>query len=150
MKKFNLFFLFGLISIITFSFSSCSDDDDIGNTSELLGLWEPIHAEGYSIYDGEKDTWNKDVDAASSHGEYNRLEFLNGGIYNSYAYYNGWEVEIENGTYQLKGNKLHATHEEGTFVNTVISLTSTRMILESKENWDGEEYYEKITFAKIQ
>lgn len=149
MKKVNLLFLLGLFSIMTFSFSACSDDDEIGNASELLGLWEPIHAEGYEISGGEKETWNEDVDAASNYADYNRVEFLDGGIYNSYYYSNGWKVDIENGTYQLNGKKLHVSHEEGSYELTIVSLTSTQMILEAKESWNGEEFYEKVTYEKI-
>lgn len=149
MKKVNLLFLLGLFFTMTFSFSACSDDDEISNASDLLGVWDPIHAEGYEISDGEKETWNKNVDATSNLADYNRVEFLDGGIYNSYYYSNGWKVDIENGTYQLNGKKIHISHEEGTYDLTIVSLTSTQMILEAKESWDGEEFYEKVTYEKI-
>lgn len=43
MKKINFLCLFGLLSIMVFCFSACSDDDDesvsIGNSS-IVGIWE--------------------------------------------------------------------------------------------------------------
>lgn len=43
MKKINFLFLFGLLSVMMFGFSACSDDDDkdvaIGNSS-IVGVWE--------------------------------------------------------------------------------------------------------------
>ena len=150
MKKVNLLFLLGLFSIMTFSFSACSDDDEISNASELLGLWEPVHAEGYETFDGEKRTWNEDVDAASNYADYNRVEFLDDGIYNSYYYSDGWKLYISgSGTYQLKGKKVHVSSEDEAYEITVVSLTSTQMILEAKESWEGEEFYEKVTYARV-
>ena len=41
MKKINFLFLFGLLSVMMFGFSACSDDKDvaIGNSS-IVGVWE--------------------------------------------------------------------------------------------------------------
>ena len=152
MKKINLLLLFGVLSIMTFGFSACSDDgDEIGNASELLGLWEPIHAEGYEIFDGERDAWDEDVNAASNDADYNRVEFLDGGIYNNYYYYNGWKKDVANGVYKLNGKKLVVRNdeEEETYELTIVSLTSTQLILETKESWGDEEFYEKVTYKKI-
>lgn len=151
MKNINSLFLFGILSIIALGFSACSDDDEITNASDLIGLWEPTHAEGYEIWEGDKETWDFDINASTNNADYERIEFLSDGACKSYYYSNGWKSYSEKVTYHLKGNKviMRDTTEEVTYEYTIVSLTSTRLILERRETGDGEDYYEKVTYKKV-
>ena len=43
--------------------ASCSDNEDgDADVSKLIGVWHPVHAEGYDVAGGQKETWNKDID----------------------------------------------------------------------------------------
>lgn len=151
MKNINSLFLWAILSLITLGFSACSDDDEITNASDLTGLWEPIHAEGYDIWEGKKETWDFDINASTNNADYDRIEFFSDGTCKGYYYSNGWKSYSEKVTYHLKGNKLIVkdTIEETTDELTIVSLTSTRLILERRETGDGDDYYEKVTYKKI-
>lgn len=154
MKKIDLTYIMVvlLLFVTMLNFSSCSDDDEenVGNKSDLIGLWEPIHIEGYEIYDGEKETWNEDLNEVDRGGYY-QLEFLDGGIFYSYSYENGWEKDVEDGKYRLNGKRLvlRDDPDEEEYEMTIVSLTKTTLVLEGKERYDDEEYYEKVTYKRI-
>lgn len=152
MKKINFLWLVGIFMLLPISLVSCSDDDEegVGNKSDLIGLWEPIHIEGYEIYDGEKETWNEDLNEVDRGGYY-QLEFLDGGIFYSYSYENGWEKDVEDGKYRLNGKRLvlRDDPDEEEYEMTIVSLTKTTLVLEGKESYDDEEYYEKVTYKRI-
>ena len=65
MKKTYFLFLLGLMSIMAFGFSACSDDDEKGpeSSSALIGTWERIsctyqYKENGEIVDEGKDEGN--------------------------------------------------------------------------------------------
>ncbi|WP_455624168.1 lipocalin family protein [Parabacteroides sp.] len=154
MKRISLICLLGILMIVPGFFSACSDDkDEIGKTSDLVGIWEPVHTEGYETYKGEKDSWNMNINYSDYDTEdYPRVEFMEGGTYNSYYYNKGkWTLYLVNGQYQIKGNKLRMkdAEEEEEYVVTIVSLSSSQLILEVTEHWDGEEYYEKVTYKRV-
>jgi len=149
-KVCNLWLVGICLLLMGMNFTACSDDDDV-NASDLIGLWEPVHIEGYETYQGETDRWNTDIDAATyDDGEYPRVEFLNGGIVKTYYYSDGW-TDDEEGTYKLEGTKIHIQghgDDEG-YDLTVVSLNSNQLVVEEKYSEDGDEYYEKVTYKKI-
>lgn len=151
MKTLRIIGMAVIAVIMSVNFAACSDDDEDVDASELLGLWEPIHIEGYETYEGETRTWNTDIDAATyDDGEYPRVEFSGDGIVKTYYYYNGWTGD-EDGKYQVNGNKIHIQgygDDEG-YDLTVVSLDSNQLVVEEKESEDGDEYYEKVTYKKI-
>lgn len=151
MKSLKLIGLAIVTIVMSVNFAACSDDDDDVDVSELLGVWEAIHIEGYETYQGETERWNTDIDAATyDDGEYPRVEFLNNGVVKTYYYSNGW-TDDEEGKYQVNGNKIHIQgygDDEGYYL-TIVSLNSNQLIVEEKDSEDGEEYYEKVTYKRI-
>lgn len=136
--------------IMSVNFAACSDDDDDIDVAELLGLWEPIHAEGYwTEDDGTRTPFDRDINAASNDEDYTRIEFLGEGIYKAYYYYNGWQTEDaeDNLTYQISGNKIQIKNNTDNEVeeSVIVSLTSNQLIVE----WRDGEDYEKITYKRI-
>lgn len=152
MKKISYFLgLCAMVCCLAVGFASCSDDDGDFSSAELVGLWEPIHTEGYDIWKGEKEEWNEDVDAGTNDAEYERMEFLSDGTWQRYYYYNGWKLSSDRGTYRVEGNKIYAytPYEDEELSATIVSLTSNRLVIEDKEDLGDEEYYEKITYKRV-
>ena len=160
MKKISFFWLVSILMLLPICFVSCSDDDEesVGSASNLIGLWDPVHAEGYEIYDGKKDTWNENINAESEGSDYARVEFFEDGTCTRYIYYKGsWVVDDDGeGVYQVKGNKLYIVSvgdADEDDSSTIVKLTSNQLIIERRDIWKNgdevEEYYEKITSRKI-
>lgn len=151
MKKINLLYLLGLLFVVL-GFASCSDNEDgDADVSKLIGVWHPVHAEGYDVAGGQKETWNKDIDVTVD--GYARVEFLADGTAKSYMYRadnDSWEL-VFTASYRLKGDLLTLFDSEGVGDEaTIVSLTSTQLVMETKYN-EGEdgEYCDKITYEKV-
>ena len=117
-------------------FTSCSDDDESGisgNAEELLvGDWTAIHIEGYYKYDGViEQEWDESVDGR---GVY--LTFYEDGMAETGGSYADWR--ISGNTLILDGDRV-----------TIETLNATTLILSMKESYDGEEYFNRITFERI-
>lgn len=149
MKKLNFLCLLGLL-VMGLCFVSCSDndgDDEVGDVSLLIGLWEPVHVEGYEVVDGVKRPWSEPIAV----NEYSRIEFLPDGTAKRYDYQdNDWKFSAW-GNYQMKENVLilvdvnEGTREEAT----ILSLTSTQLVMATTESDVDGEYYQEITYRKI-
>lgn len=152
MLKYYSLFLF--VVFTSLSIVSCKEDDDeIDNVKDLYGVWEPVHTEGWESEAGEKQTWNKDVNAASNYSDYNRVAFYEDGTYESWWYQNGWKVDIDRseGTWQLKGNRITGSNEEYDGETTIVSLSASQLVMEvyEKDAEEDIEYYEKVTYKKV-
>lgn len=147
---------FAIIAIVmSGNFVACGDDDEEGGNvdiANLVGLWEPIHTEGYDASEEPTDRWNEDIDAATNESDYMRMEFNQDGSYKSYYYDNGWQVAMI-GKYKVDGNKIYISstieEEEDVWAVTIVSLNSNQLIFEDKDNENGQDYYEKITLKRI-
>jgi len=116
--------LFIVISVLTMTtgFVGCSDDDNDVSSSSIVGTW---------IYEEED--------------YYEEVTFKSNGtmIIESEEYYNGeWESWTERGTYILDGNELIANIDDENIIVTIISITSSKLVLEDDEG-DRETYYRK-------
>lgn len=151
MKKINYFIvLCGLLSLVTFGFTSCSDDDEKFDNSAIIGKWQPVHVEGYVIYEGDKYEWEEDEDDLYS--EYSVVKFKKDGSIDIYQYYDGEldEIYTDAGSYKLDGNKLKIKSDDGSITYKVMSLTDNKMILSYKVEDEDYEGYEEITYRKIE
>lgn len=107
---------------MTTGFVGCSDDDNDVSSSSIVGTW---------IYEEED--------------YYEEVTFKSNGtmIIESEEYYNGeWESWTERGTYILDGNELIANIDDENIIVTIISITSSKLVLEDDEG-DRETYYRK-------
>jgi uncharacterized protein (TIGR03066 family) len=121
MKSLKLFTTLFLCVALCLGFVSCTDDDK-GNASALVGVWE-YEEEDY----------------------YETIEFKSNGalIISSEEYYNGeWEHWTERGTYVYKDEKLIVEIEGDVVIVEVMSLTSKTLKL---RNEDGES----ITYKRV-
>ena len=135
MKK-NYFLLMAMLLFAVVGFTSCSDDDEggiSGNAAELLiGEWQAIWYEGYEFYDGHGDEWDESL--------------VDDGIY--YTFYADGTVDMEGYTerWSVSGNVLIMDGER----YTITTLNANTLVLEYRESYEGEEYYEKVTFERVE
>jgi hypothetical protein len=142
MKKINLF-LFGLLSIMTFSFVSCSDDDDkgSGSASDLIGAWERV---------SQIHQYKENGEIVSEDTEYNdgwRIKFNKDGTYEEWKDEQwdggGYIWEYKNGKITINSPSFDVIECE---VYEVKELTSSKLVYESVEKYteegiDYESYY---------
>lgn len=143
-NKFNYFVVSIIFSFSFFVMTSCEKDNDY-SASDIVGVWSLIAEEGYHI-DYEDDQWNSTWDDTFDVGE-NVYEFYEDGTMwiederEGEGYENHWKI---------KGNKLILGEEGNTSQSTILSLTSTKLVLEFK--YKNKEYsiYQKITMQKLE
>lgn len=151
MKTFRFIGVAILAIALCVNFTACDDDEENVNMSELIGLWEPYHAEGYETGpNGFRNEWNEEIeDVATNEIEYSRLEFLTDGEFKEHYYYNGWHYD--GGRYQVEGSKITIFDDEDEIYDqfNILLLNEGQLVIESKEKEDGYEYYEKISFRRV-
>jgi hypothetical protein len=137
--------------LCAFSFASCSSDDEVGSTSDLVGCWLLYSEQGWEKEDGVKtDEWN-DTDLNNF-----RLFFYEDGSGKSDELYrNKWSYE-KYFYWSLKGSKLtlidnDADNDEESCV--VKTLNKTTLIIEytEKDKEDGVTYeeYNREVYKRI-
>lgn len=147
-----------LAVLLCFGVSSCSNDDDNVNTSDLFGTWELVHEKGWEKENGKiTDTWDDDADA--KYFEAGRVEFLEDYTSRSYSYSSSrgqWVLDDEINTFSVKGNKLYMYGEyygEAGESGTIKTLNSSQLVVEFSETYTEDrikyEYYVVVTYKKI-
>lgn len=130
--------------LVSFSMSSCSDDDEgiSGDAEELIvGTWHSTRYSGYETIDGEKDITYDDV--------YEDEEY----IFNADGT-GRWRDLTDNDKYSfdwvISGKKLIL--DEGTYeeeVYTIVKLNSKELQIEYYEKYNDDECCDKVTFKRI-
>lgn len=145
MKKIELkFWLSCMMMALCIGFTACDDDDEgiDGDASTLiLGTWEAYWDKGYTIYHGEKETWDERI---TDEGSYT---FKKGG----YGFVTEYDTnESEEITWSISGNKLKIElvkyNEIDEFV--IKTLNSNTLIFIDYEKDEDGEYYDEVTFKK--
>lgn len=153
MKKVNVWGLICLLMISIFTFTSCSDNDGgVEDVDLIYGIWEPVRAQGYEIDGGEKYDWDYNVsdvnDDSEIEADYNRFGFFEDNTCTSWWYAGDgeWKVESEGWSFRIDGNQLYMG---GVYVN-ILTLNSTTLVLETHEVGRDYEYYDKVTFKRVE
>lgn len=149
MKKVNYLWLFGLLSVMTWGFVGCSDDDEPGSSAELVGTWKLVN--GYYVEKENGKITHEDNDDGTDD---ERFVFKTDGIFESYL--NG--RLSDDGSWTYKGGTIYVTFDDEGDVYTeslkVLELTATTLTVEyaEKEKVDGTayEYYSKETYRRVQ
>ena len=119
MKTLRLLSYFMVIALCV-GFVSCSDDDDEKNYSTLIvGTWQLTHTKGWEMYQGEKDTWDKD-----DNSEFFVIKADGSG----YTYDLGYENEREPFTWYINGNTVTIEDDEISKI-TINELTSNKLVV---------------------
>ncbi len=134
--KYLSFLLFAFV--LSAGVASCSDDDDV-DSAAIVGTWEVTWTEGYE-HDLEDPEYNYEWSDAEE---------------DTYVTFNGDGTGIDADEdliyWKLKGNKLSVRYDGDDYETTytVLKLTGTEMVLETYEQEEGYEYYEKTTLKKV-
>lgn len=121
--------LFSIIAILTMSvgFVSCDDENSENEASSIIGTW--IYEEDYDDdeYYYEEITFKSNGTFIVKWEEY---------------YYGEYDSETERGTYELDGDELIVELDDEIIFVTVVSITSSKLVLEDEEG-DRLIYYRK-------
>ena len=110
---------------MTISFVGCSDDDNDDASSSIVGTW--VYEEDY----GDDDYYYEEI-TFKSNGTF---------IVEWEEFYDGdYDSETERGTYELDGNELIVELDDEIIFVTVVSITSSKLVLEDEEG-DRIIYY---------
>lgn len=125
MEKIHKLFLWGLLAVVMFSFSACSDDDEGGGTG-IVSTWEYRQSSEY----------------------YEIVQFRADGTYivEEHEYYNSrneWDTATEEGTYEFDEEAMELTiyyyWNDRLITRTCPVLQLTSDILELQNWWSGYE-----------
>ena len=143
MKKINFLWLMGILMVLPVSFVSCSDDDDeVGSSADLVGVWEEVYYEWW-----EKENGKITYDGVDEGGEV-RVEFKADGTLRDARMRNGKWDWYDEGTWTYKNGVLttSVTEDGETYSESVDvkELTATKLVIEwyYKETDDGVVYEE--------
>lgn len=120
-------YLFVMISMltITIGFVGCSDDDNDGGSS-IVGTW--VYEEDY----GDDEYYCEEV-TFKSNGTF---------IVEWEEYYDGdYDSGTDRGTYEVDGDELIVKFDGEISIATIISVTSSKLVLE-------DEYGDRITYYR--
>ena len=120
-------YLFVMVSmlVMTISFVSCNDEDNDELSSSIVGTW--IYEEDYSDdeYYYEEITFKSNGTFIVKWEEY---------------YYGDYDSETERGTYEIDGDELIVDFDDEISIVTIVSITSSKLVLEDEEG-DRIIYY---------
>jgi len=126
-----------MCAALMLSMNACSGDDDvIGDESFIIGSWKVTNVNGYTIYDGKKESLKYDYDSAT-------LTFMEDGTGHAVSDYD--DVFF---TWIYSDGQLSYWADDERAEYKLLKLTSTAMIWELQGVEYGVEVYMKITFKK--
>lgn len=144
MKKY--FYLFAMLLLTATVFTSCSDEDDKGDSKDLIGKWQSVSESGWEKENGEiYDEWSYDY-------EHCVYEFTADGDFLIYYYSGGNWVLDQEGEYKYKNGKIIGYFDGDAESAEVKTLTSNTLVIAKRETekYEGDtyEYYDELTFKK--
>lgn len=125
--KATLKYLFVMMSMLTttISFVGCSDEENEGLSSSIVGTW--IYEEDY----GDDEYYYEEVTFKSNGTFIVKWEEY---------YYDDYDSDTERGTYEIDGDELIVDFDDEISIVTIVSITSSKLVLEDEEG-DRITYY---------
>ncbi len=149
MKK--IFFMMAAL-ICSLGFVGCSDDDDEKfDQAQLEGSWYMVRWQGYEHYDGEKESWDKSFEFNNPKEDEDALKInIRKTGENRYSitvfnHYNGQWHEYTPEETTLNGKEFVFDGE----TSKILTLTKSKLVIETKGTDEDGDYYGKQTFQKI-
>ena len=144
-----------MVAMLSVGFASCSSDNDDNevpetttfNVKDLVGTWGLTHAEGWDMWDGQKETFSDDYDPENPTSE-DALKMVithpSGNTFKIVQYeWDEWKkdwVEAFSGEAELDANKLTA------YNMTFLSVSATQLVAEVSA---GSLGYTKQTYKRM-
>ena len=139
MKRTNNISILILLMLTSFGFAACSNNDDEDMSASLVGTWKLQRTYGWEIDPdtGEKSDYDETIYKNSA--DYQIYTFMEDNTYNcDYNPGSKWATR-ENGSYNVKGNKLYLNDREiGT-----ITVSTNNFSIHLKDS-SGESMWEFV------
>ena len=167
MKTFRFIAMALLAMLMCVNFTSCKDNEDGPSSNSLIGVWEGIEADSWSIvpgsHDEDEEWWTGSPDKQTDNGvdiSNYRIEFNSDMFYRTYHYNEGssmwylggvgkWSVSGKKRTLVSYDSGDDKYDEENPDEYNILEHTSSRMTLEYYKNTPAGENYRKMTFRQI-
>ena len=156
MKKFYYFMMAMLMAMTTLSLTACGDDDEEdgpnGGGGNIEGTWKGNLTNDW--YDEEDADYIEKAEALiqfKKGGKYvsvTIIHYTKKGIEEIRQYepnFKNPQVEVDNGTYSVNGNKLTTFDSEGERDESTFSISGKKLTITYIE--DGQEV--KMTFTRV-
>ncbi len=131
MKKLHFFLSVMLLTLVSVGFTSCGDDKDEPKSADIVGTWQ-VQA--------------VDEDGASYES---LVQFTKSGKWNSVDIYTdevGVQVEVDQGTYTISGNKVTVTYTED---GKSVSESFTYEVKNNKLMITYQDFPVAVTFVRV-
>ena len=167
MKTFRFIGMALVAMLVCVNFTSCKDSEDGPSSNSLIGIWEGIEADSWSIvpgsHDEDEEWWTGSPDKQTDNGvdiSGYRIEFNSDKFYRIYHYDEYGKIWYPGGVgkWSVSGKKITLVSydsgdgkydEENPDEYNILEHTSSRMTLEYYKNTPASENYRKMTFKQI-
>lgn len=153
--------------LVCVNFTSCKDSEEGPSSNSLIGVWEGIEADSWSIvpgsHDEDEEWWTGSPDKETDNGvdiSNYRIEFNSDMFYRIYLYNESskmWNPR-EMGKWSVSGKKITLVSynsgdgrydEENPDEYNILEHEDSRITLEYYKNTPASESYRKMTFKQI-
>lgn len=167
MKTFRFIGMALLAMLVCVNFTSCKDNEDGPSSNSLIGVWEGIEADSWSIVPGshdENEEWwasspDKETDNGVDISNY-RIEFNSDMFYRIYLYNENSKMWNPRGVgkWSVSGEKITLVSydsgdgkydEENPDEYNILEHKDSKITLEYYKNTPASENYRKMTFRQI-
>lgn len=142
--------LFTLLTLVTLTFlTSCSSDDDNGNTSNIVGTWEYFQVG--TVINGQELLTPYDHETPECGNDFIEFRANNTGI-DSYFFLNDQSVcETDSITfsYTLNGLEITVNDDGDTVTAEILTLNDSTLKIQTVEEFEGETFIDVVVFKRI-
>lgn len=167
MKTFRFIGMALLAMLVCVNFTSCKDNEDGPSSNSLIGVWEGIEADSWSIVPGSHDEneewWASSPDKDTNNGvdiSNYRIEFNSDMFYRIYLYNENSKMWNPRGVgkWSVSGEKITLVSydsgdgkydEENPDEYNILEHKDSKITLEYYKNTPASENYRKMTFRQI-
>ena len=122
------------------------EKNEDADTSDIEGKWTCVRTESYENDNGQVYEWDEDYDKDESYYYY----FESGGYFEEGATFTPNDGRIITGTWEHLDDKVILVHGDGSqYEFAIISLTTSKLVLQKSIKYEGYDYYLKHTFIRI-
>lgn len=167
MKTFRFIGMVLITMLMCVNFTSCKDGEDGPSSNSLVGVWEGIEADSWSIvpgsHDEDEEWWASSPDKETDNGvdiSNYRIEFNSDMFYRIYLYNENSKMWYLGGVgkWSVSGKKITLVsydsgdkkyNEENPDEYNILEHKDSKMTLEYYKNTPASENYRKMTFRQI-
>lgn len=167
MKTFRFIGMVLITMLMCVNFTSCKDGEDGPSSNSLVGVWEGIEADSWSIvpgsHDEDEEWWASSPDKETDNGvdiSNYRIEFNSDMFYRIYLYNENSKMWNPGGVgkWSVSGKKITLVsydsgdkkyNEENPDEYNILEHKDSKITLENYKNTPASENYRKMTFRQI-